>query len=159
MINVVDRVPTHAGRIKLTPVSGQTDTYDMVRADAPTVIGTPINKALFDALQARDFIVETGSYTNGSINRNKTLYFANEPLMLIIYGTTPTVAFYTKGNNSVYGAINTTIINNNSNVTIEFGDNSVHLVCNTSNSNLMTTMGLANSATYTYFAICRGGVD
>lgn len=45
---VVDRVPTYPGRVKLTPVSGQTNVYDMVRADSPVEEGTPINKALFD---------------------------------------------------------------------------------------------------------------
>lgn len=40
-----DRVPTHPGRVKLKPVSGQANTYDMVRADEPTQEGTPLNKA------------------------------------------------------------------------------------------------------------------
>lgn len=44
-----DRVPTYPGRVKLVPVSGQANTYDMVRADEPTVEGTPIDKALFDS--------------------------------------------------------------------------------------------------------------
>lgn len=45
---VVDRVPTYPGRVRLTPISGQTNVYDMVRADSPIEEGTPINKALFD---------------------------------------------------------------------------------------------------------------
>lgn len=45
---VVDRIPTYPGRVTLTPVSGQTNTYDLVRADQPIEEGTPINKALFD---------------------------------------------------------------------------------------------------------------
>ena len=40
-----DRVPLYPGRVKLTPVSGQANTYDMVRADEPTQEGTPLNKA------------------------------------------------------------------------------------------------------------------
>lgn len=48
--NIVDRVPTHAGRIKLTPVAGQTDVFDMVRADEPTVEGTPLDKATLDGI-------------------------------------------------------------------------------------------------------------
>lgn len=40
-----DRVPTHPGRVKLTPVSG--NIYDLERADEPTVAGTPLNKATF----------------------------------------------------------------------------------------------------------------
>lgn len=50
MIEVLDRVPTHPGRVKLIPVAGQANTYDMVRADEPVVEGTPINKLLFDSL-------------------------------------------------------------------------------------------------------------
>ena len=45
---VVDRVPTYPGRVKMTPVSGQTNVYDMTRMDSPITVGTPINKALFD---------------------------------------------------------------------------------------------------------------
>lgn len=40
-----DRVPLYPGRVTLTPVAGQTNTYDMVRADQPTQEGTPLNKA------------------------------------------------------------------------------------------------------------------
>lgn len=49
MIEVIDRIPTHPGRVKMTPVEGQENTYDMVRADEPIEAGTPINKALFDS--------------------------------------------------------------------------------------------------------------
>ena len=45
---VLDRVPTYPGRVVLTPVSGQQNTYDLVRADQPIEEGTPLNKALFD---------------------------------------------------------------------------------------------------------------
>ena len=49
MIEVIDRIPTYPGRVKMTPVAGQENTYDMVRADVPIEPGTPINKALFDS--------------------------------------------------------------------------------------------------------------
>lgn len=42
-----DRVPLYPGRVKLNPVSGQENTYDMVRADAPTQVGTPLSKDTF----------------------------------------------------------------------------------------------------------------
>ena len=42
-----DRVPLYPGRVKLITVSGQENTYDMVRADEPTQEGTPLNKATF----------------------------------------------------------------------------------------------------------------
>lgn len=40
-----DRISKYPGRVKLVPVSGQTDTYDMTRADEPTEEGTPLSKA------------------------------------------------------------------------------------------------------------------
>lgn len=40
-----DRVPLYPGRVKLVPVPGQENTYDMTRADQPTQEGTPLNKA------------------------------------------------------------------------------------------------------------------
>ena len=42
-----DRVPTYPGRIVLTPVAGQENTFDLTRADAPMpgYEGTPLNKA------------------------------------------------------------------------------------------------------------------
>lgn len=46
----LDRVSTYPNRIKLTPVSGQADTYDMTRADAPRVEGTPLDKTTFDSI-------------------------------------------------------------------------------------------------------------
>jgi hypothetical protein len=49
MIEVKDRIPTYPGRVKLVPVVGQPNTYDMVRADEPIEVGTPINRALFKA--------------------------------------------------------------------------------------------------------------
>ena len=39
-----DRASLYPGRVKLIPVTGQENTYDMVRADEPTQEGTPINK-------------------------------------------------------------------------------------------------------------------
>lgn len=42
-----DRIPLYPGRVKMTPVAGQANTYDMVRADDPTQPGTPLNKATF----------------------------------------------------------------------------------------------------------------
>lgn len=42
-----DRISTHPGRVKMTPVSGEADTYDMQLADSPIEAGTPLNKATF----------------------------------------------------------------------------------------------------------------
>ena len=52
MIEVIDRIPTYPGRVKLIPVPGQENTYDMIRADSPIEDGTPINKALFESIKA-----------------------------------------------------------------------------------------------------------
>lgn len=70
-INVTDRVSTFPGRVKLTPVAGETNTYDMVRADMPIDEGTPINKTLFDhkadalAEDVLIYVTNSGSDTNG----------------------------------------------------------------------------------------------
>ena len=57
-----DRVPLYPGRVTLTPVAGQANTYDLVRADQPTQEGTPLNKAtlLKDATAAK-FGKDTGA--------------------------------------------------------------------------------------------------
>lgn len=57
-----DRVPLYPGRVTLTPVAGQANTYDMARADQPTQEGTPLNKAtlLKDATAAK-FGKDTGT--------------------------------------------------------------------------------------------------
>lgn len=50
-----DRVSLYPGRVKLEPVAGQANLYDLTRADQPTQEGTPLNKAslLSDATAAR----------------------------------------------------------------------------------------------------------
>ena len=48
-IPVEDRVSTYPGRVVLTPVTGEENTYDMTRADQPITEGTQINKKLFDS--------------------------------------------------------------------------------------------------------------
>ena len=40
-----DRVSLYPGRVKLEPVAGQANLYDLTRADPPTQEGTPLNKA------------------------------------------------------------------------------------------------------------------
>lgn len=50
-----DRVSLYPGRVKLEPVAGQANLYDLTRADQPTQDGTPLNKAtlLKDTTAAR----------------------------------------------------------------------------------------------------------
>lgn len=69
-----DREPTYPGRVTMTPVFGQENTYDMERADKPLQQGTPLNKAtlLKDATAALyglgtgavpdDVLAELGKY-------------------------------------------------------------------------------------------------
>ena len=64
-IKWVDRVATHPGRVQLTPVQGQTNIYDMERADEPTVAGTPVNAANLNAMQK-----------NIGLDANMTVYVA-----------------------------------------------------------------------------------
>jgi len=73
----LDRVPTYPGRVTLTPVAGQANTYDMARADSPTVAGTPLDKATFDSivhsrLTGRLYAptVERGVLTSTSLTSN-----------------------------------------------------------------------------------------
>lgn len=40
-----DRIPTYPGRVKLTPVAGQENTYDLIRADQAVQEGDKLNKA------------------------------------------------------------------------------------------------------------------
>lgn len=42
-----DRTPLYPGRVKLVPVEGHTNVYDMTREDSPTQPGTPLSKATF----------------------------------------------------------------------------------------------------------------
>lgn len=69
-----DRIPLYPGRVRMTPVAGKANTFDMVRADDPTQAGTPLNKAtlLKDATAALyglgtgavpdDVLAELGKY-------------------------------------------------------------------------------------------------
>lgn len=49
-VTFLNRVPTYPGRVKLTPVAGQADTYDMERADSPIVEGTALDKTTFESV-------------------------------------------------------------------------------------------------------------
>ena len=64
---IVDRVPLYPGRIKLQPVEGAENTYDMTRADSPRVVGTPINKATLDSITQSRL---TGRYYPCTVSRS-----------------------------------------------------------------------------------------
>lgn len=65
-VTFLDRVPTYPGRVVLTPVSGQANTFDVVRADDPRVIGTPLDKATFNSLAHSRL---TGRYYTPAVSR------------------------------------------------------------------------------------------
>lgn len=74
-IPVEDRVSTYPGRIKLTPVSGESNVYDMSRADVPINEGTPVNKALFDNKAytlTGDVTIHVDTYGNDSTGDGST---------------------------------------------------------------------------------------
>ena len=81
----LDRVPTYPGRVTLTPVAGQANTYDMARSDSPRVAGTPLDKATFDSvvqsrLTGRYYEPtcrkdEVGSYTGVTTNPIPTTWY------------------------------------------------------------------------------------
>lgn len=68
-LEVLDRVPSNPGRITLVPVDGLEDTFDMKRADNPFVVGTPLNKALFDSITLSRL---TGRYYLPTVERTQT---------------------------------------------------------------------------------------
>ncbi len=68
-IDFKDRVPNYPGRVTLSPVAGQPNTFDMERADKPIVEGTPINKALLQSITHSRL---TGRYYQASISQKVT---------------------------------------------------------------------------------------
>ncbi len=45
-----DRIPKHPGRIRLVPVEGQQNTFDLTKADEPTEEGTALNREAFNSI-------------------------------------------------------------------------------------------------------------
>ena len=74
-VNWVDRVPTRANRVLVTPENGGTPYYATItRADEPSVVGTPVNAANLNAMQEASgltgyknvYVSTTGSDTSGT---------------------------------------------------------------------------------------------
>lgn len=106
---MTDRTPTYPGRVKLVPVSGEINTYDMTRADEPTEAGTPLNKAnlLTDATAAKlglsgnptvndalsalgNLVVLSGSYEgDGSHGIDNKTVLKNGNAVVDLTGVTP----------------------------------------------------------------------
>lgn len=113
-----DRIPLYPGRVTMTPVAGQANTFDMVRADDPTQEGTPLNKAtlLKDATAALyglgesavpdDVFAELGKYKQywwrrrdlghyvlqeTSISDPRTIYMSYSSVVTYTYGSSVTI--------------------------------------------------------------------
>lgn len=70
-----DRVVEYPGRIELTPVAGQTNIYDMSRAEGTVAAeGTPFNATTFNAI-ADDIIqiADDKIITNSELTQLETL--------------------------------------------------------------------------------------
>ena len=65
MINFVDRIPTQTGRRKITHADGTVEYVIVEMADNPTVVGTPLNRAAFMALQGFEATTTSISKANG----------------------------------------------------------------------------------------------
>ncbi len=66
-----DRIPTLPGRMKIIRSDGTTEYVTMERADEPTEVGTPLNKAtLFDSVQATRYGVETPNAAFGKLTNS-----------------------------------------------------------------------------------------
>ena len=64
-----DRVPLYPGRVRLTPISGQTNVYDMTMEDSPSVVGTPLNKnTLLNALAEQAFAEAEMELTDATVS-------------------------------------------------------------------------------------------
>lgn len=91
VVNVIDRVPQNAGRVKMIPVAGQANTYDMVRADNPSKEGTPINRVLLMAMQG--FVASStvfnsdGSVTETGATGTKVTTFNGSTIVETFTGT------------------------------------------------------------------------
>ena len=97
-----DRVSQYPGRVKLTPVSGQENVYDMEWADNPSVVGTPLNKnSLLKDATAALFGLGADALPDGVFSEIKSLF--DEAFSMPDY--LPVVGHY-YGDGSSYQKIN-----------------------------------------------------
>lgn len=68
-----NRIPTYPGRVRLTPVQGQANVFDLLRSDAPIEDGTPINKdSLLKDETALMFGLDTDAVPDDALRAIKT---------------------------------------------------------------------------------------
>ena len=87
-----DRIPRYAGRVILTPVEGQLNTYDLVRADDPRQQGTPLNTLNILSNEASATIltlagVEPENPSEAFIQLSKVLYPLKKNAVGILSGS------------------------------------------------------------------------
>ena len=72
-VNWVDRVPTRANRVLITPENGGTPYYATItRADEPSVVGTPVNAANLNAMQNAAGLTESKAIYVSTIGSDTT---------------------------------------------------------------------------------------
>ena len=86
-----DRIPMYPGRVVMTPVPGKVNTYDMRRADEPTQVGDPLNKAtlLTDAVAAK-FGLSSAAVPNDVFSKIRSLFDTKTEFEIISYVGTGT---------------------------------------------------------------------
>lgn len=102
-IKWVDRVPTRANRVLVTPENGGTPYYATItRADEPSVVGTPVNAANLNAMQdgiglsanKNIYVATTGSDVAGTgsqANPYATINYALSTIPKNLNGFTATI--------------------------------------------------------------------
>ena len=110
-----DRIPRYAGRVILTPVEGQLNTYDLVRADDPTQQGTPLNTSNLLSGQASATIltlagVEPTNLSEAFLQLSKVLYPLKKNAVGILSGSYIGTGYsYAAGHSSggitIYGSL------------------------------------------------------
>lgn len=68
VLKMKDRIPMYPGRVKLVPVEGQENVFDMVRADDPVEGGTPLSKATLLSDQTVEKIWGDDAPENPTVN-------------------------------------------------------------------------------------------
>lgn len=87
----VDRVPTYANRMRITPENGDPYYATVERADEPTVVGTPVNAANLNAMQNENgltanktvYVSTTGSNSTGDGSQATPFATINKALSTI----------------------------------------------------------------------------
>ena len=177
-----DRISLYPGRVTLTPVPGQTDVYDMTRADEPQEVGTPLNKA---TLLKDDVAMLLGLDPENATPNDVFEILLNEITTIrntsvkVVYGTysgnggttrtitftgTPIFLYLVRQNSNRYGFTgmrnNTTILNPGydwNSAIITWNTNSIALKAVYYNESQNDSIACFNSSgsAYTYMIICE----